>query len=115
MISAFGVEHGYPISKDQPNAAPTAGRRALGTVVGPWHSAVAGKKGRKLGAVGSTMGHALVGNIVGGTAGALVGRVGGAEGAIRGARIGGLAGTYGGATRAVTTNSRKGRYKPQSR
>lgn len=125
MSKRFGVDMGHVSKADKPNAAPSSGRQAAGTVFGAYHSAVAGKKGRKLGAVGSSVGHGVAGGVAGAGAGAGAGAaLGGAlsrskEGAkvggIVGAQLGQMTGVYAGNHRAVMTNSAKGRYKKESK
>jgi hypothetical protein len=116
-ISAFGIEHGG-ISKAElnvkPNAKPNGGRMATGTYFGWMHSAAAGRKGAKLKAVGSSAGHGVVGDLAGTSVGRTLGGIGGAKGRAIGGALGAGAGMLGGQARAVVTNSRKGRYKPES-
>lgn len=91
-VSAFGVEHGYDISKakdkkkSKPNS-PTAGRYVTAAAFPGWHGAFAGKKGSKLKATGSQVGLGLVGGIAGGAvagnAGAQLGTRAGAVGAMK--------------------------------
>jgi hypothetical protein len=113
MTSAFGIEHDY-VSKAEPNAKPSSGRMATGAYFGWGHSAVAGRKGAKLKAVGSSLGHGIVGNAAGGAAGSAIGSLGGEKGRVIGAALGSTSGLLAGNARAVVTNSRKGRYKPES-
>lgn len=115
--SAFGVEDPRLVKADSSNREyprATAGRLATGTAFGWGHSAVAGKKGRKLGAVGSSLGHSVSGSAAGGIAGAGVGQlVGGARGRRLGVVAGGSLGYYAGNHVAVRANQRKGRLKAQ--
>jgi len=88
------------------HGTPSGGRYAAAMLGGPLHGAVAGKKGRKLGAFGTEIGGSLAGQ----TAGTVLG-LASRNPAL--AREAGMAGHYGGAAGAVALNQRSGRYKPQ--
>jgi hypothetical protein len=102
-VSAFGVDHGGEFSKadnKKPKTGPSVGRVATGTLFPGWHGAIAGKKGKKLEAAGSGLGHSIGGSL----AGAALTR-----GNPAGAQFGG----YAGAARSVYSNHNKGRLKKQ--
>lgn len=95
MISAFGVDHGYEVSKaDEPKKPKktSKGRLAAGGFFPGAHAAVVGRPGYKLQAAG----HELGGGLVGGTVLPLVG-----------GPAGGAAGT--------SVANRKGYYYPQKK
>lgn len=110
---AFQVDDWVSKADYGKHKAPTAGRRAAAYFANPIHPLVAGKKGRKAGAFGSAVGHTVGGGAAGGIA----------EGALRAAtkgkvKLGGLGSTVGGFAglqHSVTSNTRKGRYKPQKK
>jgi hypothetical protein len=66
--SAFGIDHG-DFSKAEkpkkPTQGPSAGRYAAGAAFGWAHGGVAGKKGHKLKAAGTSFGTGTVGNLAG--------------------------------------------------
>lgn len=122
MISAFGVDHGATFSKadsstapvPQKNGTPSGGRYAAGYMFGPFHGAVAGRKGKKLRAAGSQLGYSL-GGTAAGTAlgGAISGAAHGKAGLAAGSLIG-TAGAVGGSMYGTRRNQRLGRYKPEA-
>lgn len=120
--SAFGIEHGDVSKADQPKAS--GGRQAAGYFFAGTHGAVAGKKGKKLKAVGSEVGHTMAGSYGGAAGGAAAGAALGAAvghgrpsakvGAIVGYTAGGIGGGIAGARRGVNSNQAKGRYKREA-
>jgi len=118
-VSAFGVDHGGISKADDKyggNKAPTGGRRAAAYAFGPFHSAVAGKKGKKLRATGNQIGGSVGGAIGGQIGGAALGALTRKPAIMHGtAQAGGLAGGIGGSQLAVNRNQRKGYYKPQKK
>lgn len=106
-VGAFGVDMGTVSKADQKQ--PSTGRVVTTALLPGYHGAVAGKKGRKLGAVGSEVGHAMAGGLAGSTLAAVATR----GKSLNAARIGNVAGGYAGAARAAHTNQAKGRYKPE--
>lgn len=110
----FVVEDGYTFSKKsdrtpyKSSGNPSAGRQAAAGAFGAYHSAVAGRKGKKLEATGKTLGAGIAGNLVGNAAGAALTR-----GNPAGAILGGGIGAAGGAIGMSRHNNRKGLYKPE--
>jgi hypothetical protein len=95
----------------------TTGRAASAVYFGPYHSAVAAKKGKKLRATGRVLGEGLGGSVAGGVAGALGGAAlsrGNAAATQAGNLAGSTAGGVGGTYHAFRANNKKGRYKQQS-
>lgn len=122
MYSYWGIDHGEVISKakkkDKYNGhgAPTAGRRVMAHLGGPFHGAVAGKKGKKLEASVIQAGGGLGGSIAGQSAGALTGLAlgrGNPTAATIGAGLGGAAGAITGNQMALNYNQRSGKLKRQ--
>lgn len=107
--SAFGVDLTAADVIAKADDKPSTGRYAAGTAFGAYHAAAAGKKGQKLKAVGSTMGHQATGYLGGAAAGAALGR-----GRLLPTAVGASAGALAGSARAVHSNQAHGRYKPQS-
>jgi hypothetical protein len=105
-MSAFGVDDSRISKADEKKA--TGGRIATGAIVSGWHGAAAGKKGKKLRAMGNEVGGSALGSAAGSTLGAVVSR-GKSTGALAGSMIGSYAGGAGGTVRA----QRMGHYKPQ--
>lgn len=101
-VSAFGVDHGYEISKSKKNPQPPAsvGRVVTGTMFPGIHGAIAGKKGSKLKAAGTEFGLGTAGMV----AGALT----------HNARVAEL-GSYAGSAGGTAISQRKGWYKKQTR
>lgn len=103
-VNAFGIDHSGGISKADD---PSTGRQATTAAAPGWHGAVAGKKGKKLAAAGSEIGHNYAGQLAGAVAGSALTR-----GSRGGMMLGGAAGGIAGSVRAAHTNQAKGRYKP---
>jgi hypothetical protein len=101
------------------NDKASGGRYAAGIAFPGYHGAVAGRKGKKLAATGSEVGHTVAGQVGGAAAGGAVGALAGAAfrnpkaGAGIGAGLGNLGGSVAGRAKAVQSNQAKGRYKPQ--
>ena len=119
MYSAFGVDHGYEVSKADDkyggHGPPSAGRRTLAYFGGPIHGAVAGKKGKKLRTIGNSYGGGVAGAVGGGVVGAGLGlatRKPGAAHVIRSA--GTMGGAITGTQLGVNRNQRKGYYKKET-
>lgn len=105
--SAFGVDHGSEFSKaDPPQKKMSTGREVTGTLFGGWHGAVAGKKGKKLGAAGTGFGAGIGGSAAGAVGAGLLTRG-------KGTQLGSQAGALGGNNWAVRRNQAKGRLKPE--
>lgn len=107
-LSAFGIDHGEISKATDPNTGkkPSAGRRVLASAYPVFHGAAAGKKGKKLRAVGNEYGGSLAGGTAGGLAGAALTR-GRALGVYGGAIGGGITGSQLGLNR----NQKKGYLK----
>jgi len=90
------------VAKD--NGRPSGGRYAAGWAFPGLHGAVAGKKGKKLAAAGSELGHTAGGSLGGAAIGAAVSR-----GKLT--SLGAAAGSTAGSLQGVKASQRKGRYK----
>jgi len=68
MYSAFGVDHGYQVSKAKEDwttsSNASGGRYATGMLFPGPHGLIAGKKGKKLKAAGHELGPAMAGGTV---------------------------------------------------
>lgn len=95
---------------DEDHGRPSRGRVATTVAFPGYHGAAAGKKGRKVGAVGSEIGHSLAGSALGATTGAVLTR-----GRMYPTMAGSYLGGFTGSARAAHTNQRKGRYKDEVR
>jgi hypothetical protein len=77
MRSAFGVDHGYVVSKKKEDwttaSSATGGRYAGGVLFPGFHGAIAGKKGKKLKAVGHEVLPTMAGNAIAPGVGGVVG------------------------------------------
>jgi hypothetical protein len=93
MISPFGVDHGYEVSKIYDIAIPVA------------HGMVAGKKGKKGRAVGNELGGTIAGEIAGAATGAALTR------SVPGAMAGAIAGGVGGGLLGYNRNKKRGYLK----
>lgn len=107
--SAFGVDLTTADVIAKADDKPSTGRYAAGTAFGAYHSLAAGKKGKKLKAAGSSLGHSAAGYLGGAAAGAALGR-----GRLLPTALGASTGALAGSARAVHSNQEHGRYKPQS-
>ena len=112
-ISVWGIDHGEEIAKafaTDPNTGkkPSTGRKVAGTFAGGYHPLIAGKKGKKLRAVGNTMVGSGVGALAGGATGAMLMR-GRTSGALAGA-----AGAWGGSLAGMNRNQKKGYLKTEA-
>lgn len=113
--SAFGVVHVIEKDDDRSSGKPSAGRSVATYFGAPVHGLVAGRKGQKLKAAGSELGHGIAGNAIG--TGVGLGINAATHGAIghAGIRAAGVAGTTAGLLQSASANNRKGRYKPQKK
>jgi len=114
-VSAFGVDHGG-ISKAERKSSgnPSVARMAAGGLFSPYHAAVAGRKGKKLRAVGNQAGGAALGTLPGAAlmgVGAATRKPGMAMGGQLLGGAGGIAGGVAGTRRA----NRKGYFKPEEK
>lgn len=103
--SAFGVDHGEEISK-KAGKKPSTERKVAAGVFGGYHSAVAGKSGKKLRATARTVAHETVGGLAGGVGGSV----------IAGPRLGvpaAFTGAVAGSQTALKENNRRGYYKKE--
>ena len=111
MISYWGVEHGSEVSKaDAPSAS--AGRKATATVAGPWHSAIAAKKGKKLRSTGRSLAYNSAGSLPGlgiAVAGAMSRNPAMARAGTPVAYVGAGVGN----NKAFHANNKRGYYKPK--
>lgn len=88
----------------------TTGRAATATLFGGFHSAIAGKRGKKLRSTGRSVGYSVGGNVLGSAAGLALTRGRG----VGAARALGSAGSYTGNYKAFRASNKKGYYKQQS-
>ena len=112
-LSAFGVEHGsgeVSKKKDKPSSGKmSTGRAVTGTLLAPYHGAVAGRGGKgKLKAAGSQVAGAYGGATLGAVAGGLTR-------SSTGVRLGAAAGGAGGAYKATDIANRRGWLKAEKK
>jgi hypothetical protein len=112
-VSAFGVDHGGISKADKKSSGnPSVGRMAAGGLLYPFHAAAAGRKGKKLRAVGNQVGGAALGALPGAAlmgAGVATKKPGMVFGGHYLGGAGGVAGAVAGTRRA----NRKGYFKPE--
>lgn len=107
--SAFGVDHGSEFAKRENKKPMSTGRAVTGTLLGPYHGAVAGKGGKgKAKSAGTQFGLSTAGGIAGTVAGTALGR--GTGGA-----IGGAAGSYTGSYHGTKIAHKKGWLKREKK
>jgi hypothetical protein len=109
-VSAFGVEHPDSIAKYD-MSKPSKGRVATGAAFPGYHGAIAGKKGKKLRAMGREMGGAYAGSLGGSLAGLAVTGGRSRAASIGGGTVGGLAG----AALGTASAHRMGHYQKQEK
>jgi len=112
-VSAFGVDHGGISKADKKSSGnPSVGRMAAGGLFAPFHAAAAGRKGKKLRAVGNQAGGAVLGALPG-TAVMGAGLAAKKPGMAMGGQFLGSGGAVAGGVAGTRRANRKGYFKPE--